>query len=330
MLQAFKFWKLGSALRCPGNAPQAYGAVLELGRMGRGKAVDLLIKALGRRDGVSRSAARELGRLRDARALAPLIGLLDDRETNQSAAEALVRFGPPAVEALLPMLKREDSPVARRLAAVALGEIGDPRAVEPLIQTLAHDQEYAVRTAAASALGQLKDQRAVWVLVATLKLRDELSPERQRILDELQAAARLALRKIGDPLAARSPSGALATAEQAVERLEQAAKQTELHPRLVGDLSLLTQAELVGVLKELVAASEEISWAKLEGREPLLPACFSSYEQRRQAAEWVGSELHRRGGTVLMGKVLQQDLQNHPAISNWWTGIGGWESRLEP
>ena len=55
---------LAGALKAKGNAQEAYSAVIELGRIGNDKAIDLLIQALGRGDGVARSAARELGKLR--------------------------------------------------------------------------------------------------------------------------------------------------------------------------------------------------------------------------------------------------------------------------
>jgi HEAT repeat protein len=320
MFKALKIMRLASALNRPGNAEEAYAAVLELGRCGHPKAEEVLIKALSRRDGVSRSAARELGRLGDARAVPPLVAMLENREVNKSATEALVHFGSQAVDGLLTGLKSE-SAVARRLAAGALGDIGDTRAVQALADVLAHDEDYGVRTAVAAALGQLKDPGAVWSLVATLKLRDETTPDRQQALSELQKAAELALHKVGDPLAKASANGTNLTAAQAVEKLEQSVKDGEVHPRLVGDLALLSEAELVAVLQELVGASEEISWAKLESREPLLPPCFQTYEQRHQAATIIGQELHRRGGIALMETVLKRDLQNYKAIRNWWTGI---------
>src|SRR6266568_1881686 len=76
IFEAFKLSKLCSALKSPGNAQEAYDAVLELGRMDNAKAVDLLIGALARLDGVSRSAARELGRVGSERAIKPLVDLL--------------------------------------------------------------------------------------------------------------------------------------------------------------------------------------------------------------------------------------------------------------
>jgi HEAT repeat protein len=322
MLKSLKLWHLAGALKSKGNAPEAYSAVLELGRLGSDKAMDLLIEALGRRDGVTRSAARELGKLRDERAITPLVALLGDREVNQAAAEALLAFGAKALEPLIEILKTGDGH-ARQMAAFALGEIRDKRAVEPLVTVMQTDDVYAVRTAAATALGQLKDARAVWVLVATLQMRDETTPERQAALEQLRTATQLALRKIGDPLAAKPAAGGSAT-EAAVAEAEKKVAEAGVHPKLVGDVKLLTNPELVDILKELIGASEEISWAKLESREPLLPPYFKTYEQRSGIAETVGRELHRRGGSALLKQVLEQQLNHYAAIANWWSAIGEW------
>jgi len=322
MMQAFKLWKLSSAIQAKGNAQQAYSAVLELGRMGSDKAVDLLLATLARRDGVARSAARELGRLARDRTLKPLAAMLTDKEVSQSAAEALIACGAKAVAPLLDALKSEHAG-ARQLAATALGEIRDKRAVEPLILLLQTDDEYVVRTAAATALGQLKDTRAVWVLVGTLQMRDETSPDRQVALEKLRQATTLALHKIGDPFAVKTVTVADSVAA-AVAQVEKRITDTDMHPRLIGDLSLLTETELAGVLKELISASEEMSWAELEHREPMMPAYFKNYEQRFQSAQIVGKELHRRGGVALMKLILEKELGNYGAISNWWSGIGGW------
>ena len=322
MIQAFKTWKLAGALKVKGNSSEAYSAVLELGRVGGEKAVELLISALERRDGVARSAARELGRLGDARAVEPLVKLLSDPHVNQSAAEALIGLGAKAVEALIGLLK-SDSPAARLHAASALGEIRDKRAVEPLVLALETDDEYPVRTAAATALGQLKDSRAVWVMVGTLKMRDETTPERQVLLEKLRQATSLALHKIGDPLAVKAGVSAAQSAATVLEQAEQKMAASDVHPRLIGELKLLTEAELIGVVKELMAAIEEISWAGLENREPMLAACYQTYERRSQIAETVGRELHRRGGRALLDQVLTRDLSGHATIKNWWDAQWG-------
>ena len=319
MFQFFKFGRLAGALKSREAGSEAYSAVLELGQIGGPKAVELLIEALSRVDGVSRSAARELGRLGDARAINPLVALLGQSEVSQSVAEALVKLG--AIDALVSALKNE-VPAVRKGAAIALGEMGDVRAVDPLIEVMQADPEYAVRTAAATALGQIKSPRAIWVLVATLKLRDETTPERQAELEQLRHATTLAMRKIGDPLAGK-PASEKATHTAVLEAPAGAeTNAVETHPRLVADLSGLGDSELISVLKEVVAASEETSWANLERREPMLPAWFRSYEQRRQAAELIGMELYRRGGAPMLKRILEQDLAGCAAIGNWWNGIG--------
>ena len=315
MLQFLKFSKLSGALKSQGPPQAAYAAVLELGRIGTPKAVDLLIESLSRRDGVSRSAARELGRLGDGRAIKPLAACLGEPEVCQSAAEALVKLG--AVDALVAALA-DEQPGVRKLAATTLGQMGKAQALDALVRTVQTDPEYSVRTAAAAALGQLKDARAVWVLVGTLKLRDETTPERQFELEQLRQATSLALRKIGDPLATKQ--GVEKTAELVPEKPAGETSEPEVHPRL-GDLTALSEAELVGVLKEVIASSEEISWANLENREPLLPPYFRSYEQRRLAAETIGAELYKRGGKPMLKRILEQDLAGNGAVSNWWAGM---------
>jgi len=320
MFKKIKLWQLSSALKSKGNSQEAYSAILELGRMADDQAVALLIETLGRKDGVTRSAARELGKMRNERAIPALAALLDCSEVNQAAAEALLAFGPKAVAPLLDILKG-GSPAARLLAASALGELRDKRAVEPLIDVMQTDDAYAVRTAAATALGQIKDARAVWVLVATLQMRDETMPDRQASLEQLRTATQLALRKIGDPLAKTGGNTVIDAAAAAVAEVERKLVESGVHPRLIGDLKLLSNEDMLEVLKELVNASEEIAWAKLESREPMLAAHFKTYEQRAGVAEQIGRELHRRGGAALMKQVLEQQLSGHTAIANWWSGI---------
>jgi hypothetical protein len=104
-----------------------------------------------------------------------------------------------------------------------------------------------------------------------------------------------------------------------MEQMEQEIPEGGVHPRLLAGAPLLTEAELVGVMKELVAASEEISWAKLENRQPMLAGYFKTYEQRSQAAELVGQELFRRGGRALLDQVLERDLNQYASMVNWWS-----------
>src|SRR5688500_8998214 len=291
MFKALKTWKFSSALKAKGNAQEAYAAVMELGQLGTDDAVDLLIRSLSRHDGVARAAARELGRLANPRSFKPLADLLGNREVHESVAEALIRIGGKAIDVLTETLRSEDS-LARKTAARALGEIRDTRAVEPLVEVLQGDPDCTVRTAAAQALGQIKDKRAIWALVNTLKLRDESDPEFQRQIEELRNAAQLAMRRIGDPLAgAKGAKPVTAAGDDALEDSAETLTEFPMHPRLMADVKALPEADLVAMLKELIAASEEISWAKLENREPMLAPYFKQYEQRQRTAEIAGTEL---------------------------------------
>jgi len=167
--------------------------------------------------------------------------------------------------------------------------------------------------------------RAVWGLVGTLKLRDETTSERQAELEKLRHATNIALHKIGDPFAVKSQASGPDAAAALLAQAEQKLSGGEVHPKLIGDLSLVTESELIGVLREVISASEEISWANLESREPMLAAWFKSYDLRAGIARTVGEELHRRGGPTLMRQVFERDLKGYTAISNWWSGIGGWQ-----
>jgi HEAT repeat protein len=87
---------------------------------------------------------RLLVRLGDVRAIKPLI-LNPSLET----ADALVKFGAPAVDPLIQALKHED-PYIRRYAAYALGNLGVTRAAEPLSAIL-NDNDEDVRKVAFEA-----------------------------------------------------------------------------------------------------------------------------------------------------------------------------------
>jgi len=70
---------------------------------------------------------------------------------------------PEAVPELVEALRHSDGNV-RRLAASALGKIGDPQAVEPLLALLAAETKPQVRQYAIKALGRLRDLRATTML----------------------------------------------------------------------------------------------------------------------------------------------------------------------
>lgn len=109
-------------------------------------------------------AAKALSRSRDPRALAPLVAVLTDanRDVRWAAIEALGDLGDRrAVPALAEYLKRpEPYRWGKRLAAAALGALGDPAATEPLLGLLGDEDPFA-RRAAALALLRLGDPAAL-------------------------------------------------------------------------------------------------------------------------------------------------------------------------
>ena len=141
------------------------------------------------------SAATNLGKIGDTRAVEPLIAALKDKDyvVRISAAKALdkigwqayaekekiayyiakqnwvecLKIGKPAVESFIALLK-DNAWTIRCTAANALGWIGDTRAVEPLIPLL-KDKNIRVRKNAAQALVKMKDHRGVPALVNFLK-----------------------------------------------------------------------------------------------------------------------------------------------------------------
>ena len=180
---------------------------------------------------VRERAARDLGRLGDARAVGPLIGALGDEEARVrfAAVEALLAFATQqrndfvrsyavkslgeignrrAVETLIPLLGDELMSVARN-AAEALGAIGDVRAVDTLSAILLKDRAPYIRQAAAQALGRIGDSRAVDALVVALKDGETRGWEAQ-----VREAAAEALGAIGD---ARSVTGAVPALKQALD-----------------------------------------------------------------------------------------------------------------
>src|SRR5579859_7765950 len=160
-------------------------------------------------------AAATLGRLRDARAVEPLVRALQDEpaevqgrqlskgqigdkwtEVRKEAAKALGQLGDARAGEPLTRALQDKSSHVRKEAALALGLIGDRRAVEPLIYTLQNehgrsDRDYQVCVAAAQALGQIRDAPAVSPFVSPLMLAFEEASV------EVREAAMQALVQIG-------------------------------------------------------------------------------------------------------------------------------------
>jgi HEAT repeat protein len=107
------------------------------------------------------AALSGLGRLRDGRAIAPAIAMLDDPDSKvrTSAAAALKKFGKAAHAPMLEAYGTRDAR-ARFVLLGALGRIKSPAISELLIAAL-DDAQVEVRLEAARVLGARKDPRAV-------------------------------------------------------------------------------------------------------------------------------------------------------------------------
>ena len=86
--------------------------------------------------------------------------------TQRTILNDLVVLGPPAVGPLIEALK-DEHPVVRYCAAMALDALGDARAIEPLAGAL-NKENASVRRAAALGLARLGDSRGIELVIKTL------------------------------------------------------------------------------------------------------------------------------------------------------------------
>jgi HEAT repeat protein len=158
------------------NAVKLFGCIVEKRMVDRDCVVEPLILACQDADyDVSYGAIKALGKLRDNRAVEPLIKLLEGKH-RETAAEALGKIGNP--EAVLPLIQHGSF-------IDALVEIGDA-SIDPLISLLAHKNKQTVE-AASIALGKLRAHQAVDSLIPLLYSADE----------KVSDAALEALKRIG-------------------------------------------------------------------------------------------------------------------------------------
>jgi HEAT repeat protein len=144
------------------NAVKFFGCIVEKRMVDRDRVVEPLILACHDADrDVSYGAIKALAKLKDNRAVEPLIKLLDGKH-GKVAAEALGKIGNP--KAVLPLIQH--GPFID-----ALVEIGEA-SIDPLISLLAHKNKQTVE-AASIALSKLRAHRAVDSLIPLLYSSDE-------------------------------------------------------------------------------------------------------------------------------------------------------------
>ena len=129
-----------------------------------GDEIDVSIKQLTKGNATQRlAAAKALGERKDPRAVIPLVMALKNDmnwDVRLAAEDALVRIGPPSVEALVQLLKEEKSCFVRRRSARTVKEIKDPCAAEHLVKAAATDIDCCVRRFAARGLADIRDPKA--------------------------------------------------------------------------------------------------------------------------------------------------------------------------
>ena len=125
-------------------------------------AVNPLIAALQDKEGTVRKfAAILLGKLGDPRAIEPLGMALYDlhHEVGKVSAEALARFGIPALDVLIEALSHPEMWI-RIHSISALSKIKDRR-VTPILLEMLNDPEREIKKQVIESLGNLKDPRAL-------------------------------------------------------------------------------------------------------------------------------------------------------------------------
>jgi HEAT repeat protein len=115
-------------------------------------------------------AAKALGRIKDARAIEPLIPLLQDKvkAVREEVTIALAAIGEAALPSLLEALKHPEW-LVRLHAVEALAKSRSGDAVEPLLWVLFNDPDQAIREDVVRALGDLGDGRAMEYLLLAMK-----------------------------------------------------------------------------------------------------------------------------------------------------------------
>ncbi|HSS22469.1 MAG TPA: HEAT repeat domain-containing protein [Pyrinomonadaceae bacterium] len=157
-------------------------AALALGWVRDSKAVDRLIAKLPTGADVSKAAIQSLGKIGDARAVAPLITMLDDGDLNVQglAIDALMKIGEDKANTPLIAKLKDDNPNIRKGAACALGTLGDVETVKRLcgkIEDGSNDEKKLAREALAGFAINRFESGDVEEAVEIFKLTNSISIE---------------------------------------------------------------------------------------------------------------------------------------------------------
>jgi HEAT repeat protein len=174
-------------------------AVQALGQIGGAELVEPLIEALKTNSKIQASISNALGELGEV-AVLPLLELLNTDDSNKDydrvkayAAHALGKLKDKrAVEPLIAILNTEtDDNKVRKNVAYALGSIGYPQAIEPLIKSFSTSTFKETRSSIIQALGTLGGEQSLPIIVEAVYDKNH----------KVQRAAILALSILGNDLA---------------------------------------------------------------------------------------------------------------------------------
>jgi HEAT repeat protein len=239
---------------------------------------------------IREEAALLLGRLKDSRAVHPLVSTLKDRDRSvrEAAIAALTSIGEPSVEAVGGCLADPDLSVQEAASAV-LASIADDRVLEPLLRALASG-DWIVRMHAAKALGRLKNPHSVPALIPLLQ--DKVKAVREETSTALAAIGEAAIPALVDALRDHEWLVRL----HAVEALGKTRSRTAVQPLLAvlfNDADSAVREDAIRALGE-IGDPEAVEFLFIAMRDPAL---------RTLAVEALGRIGDRRAVPVLIDVV---------------------------
>jgi len=275
-------------------------AAWALGRMRDQRAVEPLIAALDKGDEFFQAHVAEgLGRIGDPRAVEPLMAVLRagglGDQSAMAAGTALARIGKPAIGPLIAELKNERT---QTTASISLQEMGEP-AVEPLLEAFKNG-DANVRGVAGIALAHIKGPVVMRRLIEMLKNKDK----------ELRMAAISCLESTEDP--------------QIVMPLLEIAKNTQedldVRNEAIIALTFVPDARAIAPMKQILLSEKEnvlvINAGGLLGRIPgpeplgILIDCLKNNEdsvRRMGAVSGLGHVKDARAYALLMAALDDAD-----------------------